>query len=147
MSSQPLILMDMPSHLFPQGNHATFVAVQLCSVRCANWLGTLVEEELRLVDVFDKLVQTFDQFLDTYASYEIPEFFIRIAPIAKGVQSWYRTRLRALNDAEAIKEAPLVPEDQVDLNFLGQFLNLDDSLWLQDIFDNDSRAFNGSGTK
>jgi hypothetical protein len=32
-------LLNLPSHLFSESNHATFVAIQLCQVNCEGWSG------------------------------------------------------------------------------------------------------------
>ncbi|KAF2653087.1 hypothetical protein K491DRAFT_694980 [Lophiostoma macrostomum CBS 122681] len=135
-SRDPMIFMDIPSHIFAQSNHGTFVAIQLCSVRCEGWSPTAVEKRLYLVDVFDRTMKIFDDLLTTTDNNEIPEFFLRLAPMAKSIKGWWQSRLCTIEDGEAKVEEEAQPEQEyseADFEFLGQFLNLDDNTWLQNM--------------
>jgi hypothetical protein len=126
--------MNVPSHIFAQSNHGTFVAIQLCSVRCDGWSAKAVEKQLYLVDVFDKTMKIFDELLATTDKNTIPEFFLRLAPMAKSIKSWWQSKLCTIDDGEAAEVVQPEPEySEADFEFLGQFLNLDDNMWLQNM--------------
>ena len=136
MSSNLDIFLNIPSHLFAQSNHATFVAIQLCSIRCEGWSAKAVEKRLFLSDVFDQTMKIFDELLATTPKNEIPEFFLRLAPMAKSIKSWWQSKLCTIDEGEerAAEELPLeTGYSQEDFDFLGQFLNLDDNMWLQNM--------------
>lgn len=143
ISRQHRVLLEFPSHPLPQSNHVTFVAVQLCYVQSEAWSGTMVEQELNLTKLVEDTVKFYNTMLITIPRNEIPEFFIRLAPIGKRFQCWYLSKLSGLKELSRerrhVYEKPTSEEDELDLEFLGQFLNLDDNLWLQDILNDDKR--------
>ncbi|KAF2714795.1 hypothetical protein K504DRAFT_456993 [Pleomassaria siparia CBS 279.74] len=134
VTQQPAILLNVPSHLFAQSSHSAFVAIQLCSVQCTDWSYKVVERELNLTYIFGQSVRNMDGMVAAYPPEQIPEFFLRLQPIGRSVQKWYATKLLAWEEGDTAMEAPneyTTTEHDVDLNFLGQFLDLDDNMWLQ----------------
>ena len=90
--------------------------------------------------VFDVTIKSFDNMLDSHPRNHIPEFFVRLAPSAKGIKKWYAAKARTWEDTDTATEVasqPGVEEDELDLEFLGQFLDLDDNLWLQNLLSAD----------
>jgi hypothetical protein len=95
-----------------------------------------MEKELNLLHVFDNTVKSIDKMLSSYLPTQIPAFFFRIAPMGKSIKNWYVAKLLSWEEGDQTMDAidkPPVPEHDVDLDFLGQFLDLDDNLWLQNL--------------
>jgi len=133
-TQQPAILLNIPSHLFAESSHAVFVAVQLGSVQCTGWSYKLVEKELNLVQVFDVSANSIERMLSSCLPSQIPAFFFRVAPIGNSIKRWYAAKLLSWEEGDKTRDVtdkPSLQEHDVDLDFLGQFLDLDDNLWLQ----------------
>jgi hypothetical protein len=136
VTQQPAILLNVPSHLFAESSHATFVAIQLGSVQCTDWSYKIVEKELNLLHVFDVSVNSIDNMLSSCLPSQIPAFFFRIAPMGKSIKKWYVAKLLLWEEGDKARDVTdnlPVQEHDVDLDFLGQFLDLDDNLWLQNL--------------
>ena len=138
LSEEPLRLLDVPAHFFAECNHMLFVTIQLCSVRCEGWSATFVEQELGLTTRWGSTIRNIETLLDTLPQDSIPDFIIRITPVTKRVNEWYVSKVTALTQSDSDQAMQVTPsETELDADFLGQFLNLDDNLWLQNIFEVD----------
>lgn len=136
MSEDPITLLDVPSHFYAQSNHSIFVAVQLCSVKCGRVSVNFVEKELDLTHIFNLTTERIAGLLESTPSNRIPEFYRRLIPMARNIQRWFAAKKRAASCVETqidVTDDQAAPTNEVDLDFLGQFLNLDDNLWLQDL--------------
>ncbi|KAJ4298215.1 hypothetical protein N0V90_006114 [Kalmusia sp. IMI 367209] len=136
MSLDPLVLLDVPAHIFAQSNHNTFLALLLCSIKCGDVCTELVDRELRLRDYFARTTERLTKLLESAPDDAVPAFYKRLIPMARGVQKWFAKKLQVADEVEG--EAGVeggAPElrAELDVDFLGQFLNMDDDQWLQDI--------------
>ncbi|KAF2248132.1 hypothetical protein BU26DRAFT_327743 [Trematosphaeria pertusa] len=146
LSEQPMALLDVPSHLFAQSNHTMFVAIQLCSVKCGDWSMQHVERILGMVEIFEQTVQRMEGLFESMPENRIPEFYKRLIPTARGLRSWFAAKIRSIEAAEPQPEEVREPDrgiDELDFDFLGQFLNLDDSFWLQGLLTEDHPSSHG----
>ncbi|KAF2106964.1 hypothetical protein BDV96DRAFT_693850 [Lophiotrema nucula] len=137
MSMQRHIIFNLPSHLFAQSNHAMFVAIQLCSVQCEGWSAEVSERKMALMLLMDKTLNILDDILHPKDGDPIqaPAFFNRLAPMARAIKKWYETRMRTLNEESlaGCRDEDVVQSDPTDFEFLSQFFDFDDSVWLQNI--------------
>ncbi|KAF2477630.1 uncharacterized protein BDR25DRAFT_338434 [Lindgomyces ingoldianus] len=150
MTLQPLVLVDLPSHLFAQSNHAMSIGIQLSSVRCEGWSGSMVEDELQMMDVLDSSIKSMDNTLKTIHQlpFQLPEFFIRVTPLGKEIRKWYAANLRAIESSEprGVEDESDMQGNELDLEFLGQFLDMDDNLWLQSMLVTDDSQMGKQST-
>jgi hypothetical protein len=101
-----------------------------------------VAEQLGLASIFDATIRNFDEMLSSHRRAEVPEFFIRLAPVAKGIKKWFASKVETFESNDAVMrgtdEVVEVVDneegnEEFDLDFLGQFLELDESFWLQSV--------------
>ncbi|KAJ4355649.1 uncharacterized protein N0V89_003669 [Didymosphaeria variabile] len=135
VSLDPRVLLDVPAHIFAQSNHNTFLALLLCSVKCGDNSTETVDRELQLRDYF---ARTSDRLAALLAepSEEIPAFYRKLIPMARGVQKWFAAKLSNGEEIEGengVENGPGVVGADVDVDFWGQFLNMDGDEWLQDV--------------
>jgi hypothetical protein len=103
----------------------------------------MVERELNLAGLVEDTVKFYNDMLTSLPRNEIPDFFIRLAPLGHKFRSWYISKLSGLKELASERQVPDRPtfeESGLDLEFLGQFLNLDDNLWLQSILSDDGMS-------
>lgn len=95
--------------------------------------------------VFDESLRSVESMLASYLPNQLPEFFFRIAPIGTGMKKWYSAKLRTWEEGDSSRKETVERNAQeqdigLDIDFLGQFLDLDDNLWLQNLLSpNDSQ--------
>lgn len=140
LSTEPNRLFSVPSPLYAESNHAMFISIQLCQVQCEGWSSQVVEKELQLLGILERVNQSFENMLTSYPRNEIPQFFIRLAPVGRGLAKWLTANVRPEQEgdmAQVASQPPSSGDDEIDLDFLGQFLDLDDNLWLQSLLSSD----------
>lgn len=140
ISEQPITLLDVPSHFYAQSNHSIFVAIQLSTVKCGNLSATVIDRELNLSWIFRVTVERIGGVVESSPVNRVPEFYRRVVPMARGIERWFAAKVRAAQGGQVEEgkgEKQGNPTEELDLDFLGQFLNLDDNLWLQDFLATD----------
>ncbi|OAF99178.1 uncharacterized protein CC84DRAFT_1264194 [Paraphaeosphaeria sporulosa] len=139
ISLDPLVLLDVPAHIFAQSNHNTFLALLLCSVKCGDNCTETVDRELKLRDYFARTSARLGALLDEPLD-EIPAFYRKLIPMARGVQKWFAAKLRTgeeVADEMDVDSRVGASGSDLDVDFWGQFLNMDGDEWLQDILSMD----------
>ncbi|KAH7115120.1 hypothetical protein B0J11DRAFT_124114 [Dendryphion nanum] len=133
LTLDPVSFLDMPYHLFGESNHSVFVAVQLGLVRCDGWDSGSVEDELNMTDTMNTATRKLEHILGTRPRREIPEYFRALEHRGRKIRIWYDTNVKASRDRHDGARAETMGRgwDEIDFDFLGQFLHLDDSMWLQ----------------
>jgi hypothetical protein len=135
ISLDPRELLDVPAHIFAQSNHNTFLALLLCSVKCGDNSTETVDRELKLRDYFAKTSERLGALL-AEPSDEIPAFYRKLIPMARGVQKWFVAKLHSGEEVSATKSMDAGLDtvgSDLDVDFWGQFLNIDNDEWLQGI--------------
>ncbi|KAF2448100.1 hypothetical protein P171DRAFT_517713 [Karstenula rhodostoma CBS 690.94] len=135
ISLDPRMLLDVPAHVFAQSNHNTFLALLMCSVKCGDNSTETVDRELKLRDYF---ARTSDRLAALLAepSDEIPVFYRKLIPMARGVQKWFAAKLRngeEVAGVDVMSNGTGSSGSDLDVDFWGQFLNMDGDEWLQDV--------------
>ncbi|ORY10727.1 hypothetical protein BCR34DRAFT_566300 [Clohesyomyces aquaticus] len=138
MDQRPHMLLNVPTLVFTQSSHAIFLTVQLFSLRCEGWSGRMVEEKLEFQEILESAGRNLGQLMERMPPIQIPQFFKGLVPVAKDLRKWYAAKIRAVASSEPIVENSLSEEkeadfDLVDLGLFGQFLDLDDNFWLQNM--------------
>lgn len=136
MALDPVVLLDVPAHIFAQSNHNTFLALLLCSVKCGTNSTEVVDQVLDLRGYFARTADRLAKLLASVPDEQLPAFYKRLIPMARGVQKWFITRLGSGGDAEREERSGsglMIPESDLDAEFWGQFLNIEDDQWLQDV--------------
>jgi len=98
------------------------------------------------MDMFNTTVVSIDMLLSSYSMNQIPDFFFKVAPLGTEIQKWYAAKLLKWAEGDVAAEEVTAEcsrkEHDIDLDFLGQFLDLDDNLWLQGLLSpNESGSF------
>ena len=92
MALDPVILLDVPSHVFSQSNHNTFLALLLCSIKCGTNSTETVDQALNLRDYFSRTADRLADLLALVPDEQLPAFYKRLIPMARGVQKWFTTK-------------------------------------------------------
>ena len=126
----------MPAHIFSQSNHNTFLALLLCSIKCGDNSVETVDRALNLREYFSKTAERLTDLLGAVHDEQVPVFFKRLVPMARGVEKWFEARLRNGGGGEVVREEQggegfVMPDSELDVNFWGQFLNVEGDEWLQ----------------
>jgi hypothetical protein len=135
ISLDPRVLLDVPAHIFAQSNHNTFLALLLCSVKCGDNSTDTVDRELKLRDYFAKTSERLAALL-AEPSDEIPAFYRKLIPMARGVQKWFAAKLHNGDEVTGTKDMATRMDAvglDLDIDFWGQFLNMDNDEWLQGV--------------
>jgi hypothetical protein len=134
LCEEPHALLDIPSHSYSRSNHSMFVALQLCSLKCGDLSANIVEAKLNLTHVFGSVADKVAALMESTPQNSVPNWHRRIIPMAKAIQQGIAARMGTINDGAVDLGndcESTAPESQVDFEFLEQFLNTDDNLWLQ----------------
>lgn len=136
LSLDPLVLLDVPAHMFAQSNHNTFLALLLCSIKCGDNSVETIDRALNLREYFAGTADRLVKLLASVPEEQLPAFYKRLVPMARGVQKWFAARLRNGGEAEREEQGSdgfVMPDSELDVNFWGQFLNVEGDEWLQDM--------------
>ncbi|KAF2864784.1 hypothetical protein BDV95DRAFT_588471 [Massariosphaeria phaeospora] len=135
----PPTMLVLPHHYFHESNHAMYVAIQLWLLKCEGWSRQQVQHDLNLVKVIETATQWVERLREFMPYQAIPEFFILMQPVGYAIKKWYDARLQKLEEEESVlsqMDPPGQAENEVEFeSFWGQFMNPDDSVWLQSLLD------------
>lgn len=132
------MLLDVLAYVFVQSNHSTFLALLLCSVKCGDNSIETVDRELKLREYFARTTERLGALLND-PSDDVPAFYRKLLPMARGVQKWFTARLgigeEVAGEVEGYAGQSVLGSD-LDVDFWGRILNADD-VWLQDVLSMD----------
>lgn len=110
----------------------------------------MVERQLGLREYFKETAERLEGLLEQEREEEVPAFYRKLVPMARGVQKWFSARLR--NEEEGgegvvpgvetgagtgTNEMGGALGAELDAGFWGQYLNVDGDDWLQDMLSMD----------
>ncbi|CAI6334766.1 unnamed protein product [Periconia digitata] len=134
---EPHTIFDLPLYCFARVNHSISIALQLFSLNYS-WIdAAYVENELQLESMFARVEEKVSELIESTPKCEVPAYHLRLKPMAQAIRQGVKTRLdRSVGEqqfdggGEEGREGSGV-EGDLNHDFLKQFLDADDDLWLQ----------------